>query len=192
MREPITESSPAPRESAFGRIAGGVRRLAGTLRRAADDTDDSLGERYVHMGLAVAALGILAMAAGSMLAHGAFSWRATAGALGAVAVNFVIGAGVLSSSGWARFLMDLQAMGYGVGAIFVARQLWLRPAGWDTPGFVLLMLGMLAYAVGTVLATSTKPAQAWHAAGGERRRERRKAKSLADWRTAAEKADAAR
>jgi hypothetical protein len=188
----MTESSfelpaGAPRfESPWDRVVGATRAFARALVRADGDTAESLGERHVHLGLRIAALGVAAVFAGSLFSSAGWSLSFLTTALGALAGSFLIGAGVLASSRIARALMLLQGLGYVIAAAQIIAALPRFGSATAATAAAVMAASMLTFTAGAALANLTPAARAWHR-DRVRAKRARKAKTLADWRRAEER-----
>ena len=144
------------------------------------------GARHVQLGLALSVVGTLSLAAlvgsgvGPEAALSATDW------IGAIVSEAVLVAAVLSSSRIARAFVAFTGAGLAVVAIAMATFALSLPGVAFDIGMPLLPIAgaMATSAAGSLLATITPAARAWHRARLAARAARKRVRSLADWRAA--------
>ena len=148
------------------------------------DADPAVrGAGHVRVGLTIAAIAVMVFGSADIIDHGAW-WSVSTGVL----VGFVVAAlGVLASSAPARVFMLLIALVATFSLDESARQLRLYrlDLGGYPPAYVYThVVAAVAFVVGTVMATLTPAAFAYHRAqraASKTKREHTR-KSLAEWR----------
>jgi hypothetical protein len=173
---PIAPSDEPPFRTPFERHVEIVRNLLGRPRPTGDALVDA-GARHVRAGLTACGVALGGFVVGGLVMSA--GWQVAA--VGTLLTFALVGLGVLTGSRVARGIALVQGVVFAkLGVSLLVGQLDRGALGTDA-SLLVMAVSMLAFSAGSVLATLTPAARAWHRARLAERADKR-ARSLAEWR----------